>query len=131
MITARYENQIYAVLRMVAGFLFFWHGLDKIFLVFATHSNEAPFIRFTAGIIELIGGPLIMFGLYTRYAAFLSSGLMAAAFWIANAPDSILPYLSRGDLTVLYCFVFLYLSAKGSGMWSVDAWLEKRRLNNS
>ena len=105
----------------MAGFLFFWHGLDKIFGVFG-HGNpdEPELIRYTAGIIELICGPLIFLGLFTRVAAFISSGLMAGAYFIVVAPESLLPYMvPPGDIVVLYCFVFLYLSAKGDGIWSL------------
>lgn len=122
----RYENKIYAALRIVAGFLFFWHGLDKVFGVFGLNQGEPAYIAYTAGTIELIAGPLILLGLFTRVAAFLSSGLMACAYWIALAPANILPYLNHGDTAILYCFVFLYIAAKGSGIWSIDALLNRK-----
>ena len=126
--TQRYTNEFYAVLRIVTGFLFFWHGMDKIFGYPTLNLPEkSVFITYTAGLIELVGGVLIVIGMFTRITAFISSGMMAFAYWIHFAPKSLLPYLSLGDVAVLYCFLFLYMSAYGAGIWSVDAWLEKRR----
>lgn len=121
-LTEKYTEHCYAALRMVSGFLFFWHGMNKVFSIPAYVHNEPFFIRYTAGSIELICGVLITLGFLTRPAAFLSSGLMAFAYFIAVAPNALLPILSNGDLPVLYCFVFLYMSAKGSGIWSIDSW---------
>ena len=73
-----------------------------------------------AGSIELIGGTLIMIGLFTRWAAFLCSGLMAAAYWVAHGTKELLPILNGGELAALYCFVFLFIAAHGPGLWSVD-----------
>jgi len=75
----------------------------------------------TAGTIELICGILIMVGLFTGFAAFLASGLMAVAYFMAHAPQGFLPIQNRGELAVLYCFLFLYLAARGSGVWSLDS----------
>ena len=74
----------------------------------------------TAGSIELLGGLLVMVGLFTRWAAFLSSGLMAAAYWMAHGFGALLPIQNHGELAVIYCFVFLYISSRGGGMWSFD-----------
>ncbi len=117
-----YAEQTYALLRIVAGFLFFWHGSQKL-LGYPPASFEAPWhIQYIAGGIELIGGAMIMIGLFTAPAAFLASGLMAAAYWMAHfSIENWLPILNRGDAAVLYCFIFLYLSSKGSGIWSIDA----------
>ena len=129
-ITDKYTEHTYAILRIVTGFLFFWHGTVKLF-GFPKEPNAAEplYVIWTAGPIEVIGGPLLMLGLFTRPVAFLSSGLMAAAFFMVKAPVSLLPMLSNGDLAVLYCFVFLYMSAKGSGIWSIDAWREKNKVS--
>ena len=116
-----YEDQTYALLRIVSGFLFLFHGTQKL-LGFPPASYEAPWhITYIAGGIELVGGALIMIGLFTAPLAFLSSGLMAAAYWMAHfSTENWLPIMNRGDAAVLYCFVFLYIAAKGSGIWSVD-----------
>ena len=84
------------------------------------------FIIYIAGPIELIGGILVMIGLFTRWAAFLASGLMAAAYWMAHGTKALLPFQNGGELAVLYCFVFLFISTQGGGMWSVDAAQNRR-----
>jgi putative oxidoreductase len=117
----RYESQIYAALRIVIGFLFFWHGTQKLFS-FPQAAPDAPaLILYGAGSIELVGGALIAIGLMTRWAAFLSSGLMAAAYWMAHGLKHPLPQINGGELAVLYCFAFLFICAHGPGIWSVDA----------
>ena len=116
-----YGEQTYALLRIVAGFLFFFHGTQKLF-GFPPPAPEAPaFIIYGAGIIELVGGILVMIGFYTRWAAFVCSGLMAAAYWMAHGFQALLPIANQGELAALYCFVFLCISARGAGMWAVDA----------
>ena len=80
-----------------------------------------------AGVIELVGGLLIAFGFLTSYAAFIASGEMAAAYFKAHAPQGALPLLNRGELAVLYCFLFLYIASIGSGGWSLDALMSRRR----
>ncbi len=117
-----YVDQTYALLRIVSGFVFFWHGSQKL-LGFPPASFDPPWhITYIAGGIELIGGAMIMIGLFTAPVAFLASGLMAAAYWMAHfSTEAWLPIMNRGDAAVLYCFIFLYIAAKGSGIWSVDA----------
>jgi putative oxidoreductase len=116
-----YEGQTYALLRIVAGFLFLWHGIQKLFGFPPGLPPDMPaFITWIGAPIELIGGTLIMIGLFTRWAAFLASGMMAAAYWMAHGPKHILPIVNQGELAVLYCFVFLFIAARGSGIWSVD-----------
>jgi putative oxidoreductase len=118
-----YDGQTYALLRMVAGFLFLWHGSQKIFGVPPPPPQlaEAPaVIVWVAGSIEFFGGLLVMVGLFTRWAAFISSGLMAFAYWMAHGFQALLPITNQGELAVIYCFVFLYISARGGGMWSFD-----------
>ncbi|MGP0593816.1 DoxX family protein [Nitrospira sp. T9] len=117
-----FQPQAYALMRIVTGFLFLWHGTQKLFAFPTAMPMEAPaFVIYVAGPIELFGGLLVILGLFTRWAAFLCSGLMAAAYWIAHGVNAILPLQNGGELAALYCFVFLFLSAKGSGIWSVDA----------
>ena len=113
-----YEKQTYALMRMMAGFLFLWHGSSKYFS-FPRVSPAEGFVKIIAGGIELIGGILIMIGLFTSRVAFLASGLMAAAYWMSHGTNDLFPILNQGELAALYCFVFLYISTKGDGIWSV------------
>ena len=122
---ARLEPHAYALLRIVAGLLFIFHGLQK----FGMYGGQAVELstRFgAAATIEVVGGALIMIGLFTGPAALICSGEMAAAYFLAHAPQGFLPIQNRGELAVLYCFVFLYVASRGSGMWSVD-WAMGRR----
>lgn len=122
-----YSSQGYALMRIVVGFLFLWHGAQKLFGIPSAIPGEIPaFITYIAGPIELIGGILVMIGLFTRWAAFLASGLMAAAYWMAHGTKALLPFQNGGELAVLYCFVFLFISTQGGGMWSVDAAQNRR-----
>ena len=113
-----YEKQTYALMRIVAGFLFLFHGSQKL-LGFPSESMAGGYVKWVAGGIELVGGALIMIGLFTAPTAFLASGLMAAAYWMAHGTSDLLPILNRGELAALYCFVFLYISTRGDGIWSV------------
>ena len=117
-----YTDQTYALMRIFTGLLFLWHGTQKLFGFPMPMPFEAPaFIVYVAGPIELIGGLLIMAGLFTRWTAFLCSGLMAVAYWMAHGMKAFFPIENGGELAVLYCFAVLFISAQGSGMWSVDA----------
>ena len=116
-----YGEQTYALLRIIAGFLFIFHGAQKLF-GFPLPVPEAPaFVIYVAGGIELVGGILVMIGFFTRWAAFVCSGLMAAAYWVAHGSQGLWPIANRGELAVLYCFIFLLIAAKGVGRWGVDA----------
>lgn len=116
----RFEPQAHAIMRIIAGFMFLWHGSGKL-LGFPDPGHEIPaFIKYVAGPVELFGGLLILLGLQTRWAAFLCSGLMAAAYWMAHGAQAFLPIQNQGELAALYCFVFLFISAKGAGIWSLD-----------
>ena len=118
----RYTDYTYALLRIVSGFLFIFHGSQKL-LGFPGGTPEGipEFIIYIAGPIELVGGILIMIGLFTREAAFLSAGLMAAAYFMAHATSALFPILNRGELSIMFCFVYLYIACTGSGIWSVDS----------
>lgn len=117
-----YAPQMLSVLRIMSGLLFLAHGTQKILnfppAAQATNFSSLPGI---AGFFELIGGALIALGLLTRPAAFVCSGVMAAAYFLAHAPRSVYPILNDGDTAILYCFVFLYFVFAGAGPWSVDA----------
>lgn len=117
----RYSDTIYALMRIVAGFLFACHGAQKVLGLFGGAPAEAPaFVVWGAGLIELIGGVLIMVGLFTSWAAFLSSGTMAVAYFMAHQPRGLLPISNGGELAAIYAFVFLYIAARGSGPLSVQ-----------
>jgi putative oxidoreductase len=112
-----YEERIYALVRMVVGFLFLCHGAQKIM----GGLGALPGHIAVAGVIELVGGALVMVGLATGWAAFLCSGQMAVAYFLAHQKDGLLPIQNKGELAALYSFVFLLLAVRGSGIWSVDA----------
>jgi putative oxidoreductase len=116
-ILKNYENQAYALLRIATGFLFLCHGAMKVMSM----ANAAlPWhLQWIAAPIELIGGALVMLGLLTVPAAFLCSGMAAAAYWFGHFPRGNLPILNGGDAAALYAFVFLYISSKGTGSWGL------------
>jgi len=118
---APYSAQTYAVMRIVVGFLYLWHGVQKLFGFPAGMPDGVPaFIIYGAGPLELVCGVLVMIGFLTRWAAFLASGTMAFAYWIGHGLLAPLPIQNQGELAALYCFVFLFISAHGAGVWSVD-----------
>lgn len=117
-----------SVLRIVSALIFFAHGTQKLLgFPVSDFSPAALSLPWIAGVLELVGGALLMLGLFTRPVAFVLSGLMAAAYWIAHAPQSPFPALNGGDAAILYCFVFLYLVFAGPGSWSLDALLSRGR----
>jgi len=119
-ILGRFTAQIYALLRIVAGLLFACHGAQKIFGVMGGSQMDYMSMMGLAGFIELVGGLLIAIGFLTGYAAIVSSGEMAAAYFMAHAPKGGMPIQNGGELAVLYCFLFFYVAARGAGVWSVD-----------
>lgn len=122
-----FNAHCYALMRIVAGFLFLWHGAQKLFGIPVPVPGPVPaFITYIAGPIELVGGILVMVGLLTRQAAFLASGLMAAAYWMGHGTKALLPVQNQGELAALYCFVFLFIASHGAGKWSVDEVLQTR-----
>lgn len=112
----------YALLRIVTGLLFLFHGSQKLLgWPVEPIAGMAPFVTYVGGPIELIGGALVMVGLMTRWAAFICSGQMAFAYWLAHAGKGVYPMLNGGELAIIFCFVFLYIAAQGPGVWSIDA----------
>ena len=122
----RYSGQIYALMRLVVGLLFACHGAQKLFGVMGGQSQLDKPMVVAAGVIELVGGLLVALGLWAAWAAFVSSGEMAVAYFMVHAPGGFWPIVNKGELAVLYCFVFLYIAARGSGTWSLDAMRGKR-----
>ena len=115
-----FEGPIYAGLRVFAGLLFVQHGLQKVFGLIGEQPEPMSTELWIAGAIELLGGALVALGLFTRWAAFLASGLMAAAYFKAHFPQGFFPMLNRGELAVLYCWVFFFIAAHGPGNLSLD-----------
>ncbi|MCC9138642.1 DoxX family protein [Pontibacter silvestris] len=118
----RFSPHIFAILRIVAGIMFAMHGTQKLF-GFPGDKDVVEIIslRGLAGIIEFAGGVLIAVGFLASVAAFIASGQMAVAFFTVHFPQDWNPLLNGGELSVLYCFLFLYIAAHGAGLWSVDA----------
>ena len=119
-----WEPRILSILRIMTGLLYMQHGLSKVF-GFPPSANPRPYVLLTlvpglAGLLELIGGVLVTVGLFTRIVAFILSGEMAFAYFMAHAPRSIFPLVNAGELAVMYCFVFFYLAFAGPGSWSLD-----------
>ena len=113
--------RVLSILRIVAALLFFEHGTQKLLGFPPIESPPAVMsMSWIAGLLELVGGALLILGLFTRPVAFILSGEMAFAYWIAHAPRSFFPVLNGGDAAILYCFVFLYMVFAGGGAWSID-----------
>jgi putative oxidoreductase len=126
-IAGRYASQFYALLRIVAGLMFAMHGSQKLLGWPGGGDRVAAPMMVAAGVIELVGGVLIAIGFLTGIAAFLASGEMAAAYFIAHAhPITSWPIMNKGELAALYCFLFLYIAATGAGIWSVDGSRRRR-----
>lgn len=116
-----------SLLRIIAGFLLMQHGMQKLFGFPGAGGDTVQLVSLMglAGVLECFGGLLVLIGLLTRPVAFILSGEMAFAYFMAHAPHSFWPVLNHGDLAVLFCFVFLYLSAAGAGPVSVDRLLRR------
>lgn len=125
---APYSAHAYALLRIVAGALFLFHGLQKIFGVLPEPEHAAPEIgsqMWFGGILELVCGLAIALGLRAGFAAFIASGMMAVAYcqfhWKFHLGADFFPIRNKGEPAVLYCFLFLYIACRGSGPWSIDS----------
>lgn len=118
-----WSPRILSVLRIVAAVLFFEHGCQKLFGVPPGSGPRPELFSLLggAGVLELVGGALLILGLFTRPVALILSGEMAFTYWMVHAPKSIFPILNGGDGAILYCFIFLYLVFAGPGPWSLDA----------
>ena len=124
MFLSRWAPQLLSVLRIVAGLLFFAHGSAKFFgfpQVEMLANVPALSLGGIAGMLELVGGVLLIIGLFSRLTGFILSGLMAVAYFMAHAPQNFHPIVNGGELAIMFCFAFLYISAAGPGPWSVDA----------
>jgi putative oxidoreductase len=125
---AVWAPRVLSILRIVSGLTFMEHGTQK-WLNFPPLGKAAPqFLSMSGfgGMLELVGGCLLVLGLFTRPVAFLLSGEMAIAYWMSHAPRAFFPVLNGGDAAILYCFIFLYLAVAGGGAWSLDRLLRNR-----
>jgi putative oxidoreductase len=124
-IPASQSDNLHAALRIMTGLLFLAHGSTKLLHWPATDYFPAgqalPPLMLIAGILELVGGILIVLGLFTRLTAFILAGMMAVAYFMAHMSQTFLPIQNGGELAIMFCFVFLYLSAAGAGPFSLDA----------
>jgi len=118
-----------SVLRIVTALVYLQHGLQKLIGFPAAPANGLPAaftLTWTAGVIETVGGALLVLGLFSRPVAFIVAGEMACAYWIAHAPRNLYPVLNGGNLAIVYCFVFLYIAVVGGGPWSLENAIRRR-----
>ena len=121
--------RLLSLLRIITGFLFAAHGAQKLLGLPAPMQGGTVALMSligVAGLLELVGGLLILVGLFTRPVAFILAGEMAVAYFMVHAPGGFWPIINKGEPAVLYCFVFLYLAAAGGGPWSLDSLLRRR-----
>src|SRR6476619_802536 len=114
--------RILSVLRVITAFMFIAHGTQKLFNAPASQNGSVSPLSFMGfgGVLEFVGGALLFVGLFTRPVAFILCGEMAVAYFMVHAPGGFLPLVNKGELAVLYCFVFLFFSFAGGGEWSID-----------
>ena len=124
-VPGRFSEAAYAAMRVVVAALYACHGAQKLFGVLGGHVVPRGSLLFVAGVIEIVAGPLIAIGLFTRWAAFVASGEMAVAYFKQHAPRSFWPVVNKGELAVALCFVFLYVAARGSGRFGADRALRR------
>jgi putative oxidoreductase len=118
---AEWEPRVLSILRIVVGLLFLEHGMAKLFGFPPSTLHPSLFqLLWFAAVIETVGGVLITVGLFTRYAAFVSSGEMAVGYFYSHFPRNFFPLVNGGEAAILYCFIFLYLFVAGGGVWSID-----------
>ena len=115
----------YAIFRMILGFLFLWHGTQKLFNIPLEFPYELNTLSQAAGAIELIGGAMVLLGCVTRPVALICSGTMAVAYWMVHGLNNFFPMINGGELAALYCFGFLLIAANGPGIWSIDSYFSK------
>lgn len=124
-ILAPYSEHVYAVMRILFGLLFTFHGVQKVFGILSKHQPPVMSQLWIGGVLELVTGILLTIGLFTRGAAFLASGMMAVAYtqfhWKFQFSSHFFPAVNHGELAVLYAFIFLYIASRGAGSLSVDA----------
>lgn len=128
-IDGRFAPEALSLLRIVAAMIFLLHGSSKLF-GFPPSPMPLPSVgslMWIGGLLELVGGLLLLIGLFSRPVAFLLSGEMAVAYWMFHAPKSTFPSINGGDAAILFCFVFLLIAATGAGPWSLDASLRRKR----
>ena len=119
-----WSPRVLTAVRIVTALLFMEHGLMKLVAFPAAAPGlptPLPAILVAAAVIEVVGGALVTVGLFTRIAAFICSGEMAAGYFMAHAPKSFWPAVNQGDAAILFCFVFFYIAVAGAGAWSLDA----------
>jgi putative oxidoreductase len=121
----RYSGTAYALMRLIVGSAFACHGAQKLFGAFGAQVATGKPLMLVGGVIEFFGGLLVAIGWKADYAAFVASGMMAVAYFMVHASGGFWPIVNKGELAVVYCFVFLYIAARGSGSISVDAALGK------
>ena len=119
------QPSIYALFRIIFGLIYFQHGTQKYFGWPSAMPGHLPTLMRVAGVIELACGFCIMVGLFAEYAAFLASGEMACAYFIAHFPHGFWPLTNHGETPVLLCFAFLFMATRGAGEWSVDSVLRR------
>ena len=124
----RFSPHAYALLRIVSGFLFLLHGTQKFFNFPPSGKPPMPLntMMTAAGVIEIVAGTMILIGLFASLAAFIASGEMAVAYFMVHQPNGAFPIQNGGEPAVLFCFIFLYIATRGSGIWSVDSLLAGR-----
>jgi putative oxidoreductase len=126
LLNASFAPYTLGMLRIIAAASFFTHGTMKIFSWPGPFQHQMSSLVYVAGLMEVAGGIMLAIGWLARPTAFVLSGLMAFAYFLAHAPQNFFPVLNGGELSVLYCFIFLHIAAAGPGSWSVDAYLQHR-----
>jgi putative oxidoreductase len=122
----RFTDPVYCVMRLIVGLTFASHGGQLVLGMFGGMKGSDSMLLQVAGWIQLVGGFMIALGLFTRLAAFIASGHMAVAYFMAHAPQGFFPIATKGELAVFYCWVFFFMVFYGSGRWSLDALLFKK-----
>jgi|SRR5665213_3784479 len=125
---ARYAPYVLSVVRIVVALLFFEHGLAKMIGFPQGPALPVDFsLHWFSGVIEFVGGALLIVGLFSRCAALVMSGEMAFAYFLSHAPRDFFPLVNRGEGAILFCFIFLYFAFAGPGRWSLDTLIARRR----